>query len=317
MLRLIVSRLLFLLPVLFLVTFGTMMLLDMIPGHPAFALYGDTATPEQVALITQQLNLDRPLPVRYVLWVGDIVTGDFGSSLRTRQSVSQEIANRLPITAQIAVMSLGMSVLFAIPLGTYAAYRRNRLADRSIQLFNSVSISSPAFLTGVFLAYFFAVRWQVFPVTGWRYISDGVAQNLRYAFLPALTIALGQTAILARLLRTDMVGVLQEDYILAARSSGLSNRYVLLRHALRPASFSLLTLLGLAIGNVLAGSVIVEYLFSLPGIGTLLLASIQTRDYVMLQGVVAFIAITYVVVNTLVDIGYAILDPRIHRAGAR
>lgn len=317
MLKLILNKVLFVIPVLFLVTFGTMMLLDLVPGHPAYALYGDAATPEQVALITDQLNLDEPLPVRYLMWVGDIFTGDFGTSFRTRQPVAEEIMNRLPITVEIAVLSLGMAVLLAIPLGTYAAYKRNTMADRGIQLFNSINISSPSFLTGVLLSYFFAVKFQIFPVTGWRPISDGLAENLKYAFLPALTIALAQTAILARLLRTDMVGVLQEDYILAARSSGMSNRYVLFRHALRPASFSLLTLLGLAIGNVLAGSVIVEYLFGLPGIGTLLLASIQTRDIVMLQGVVAFVSITYVLINTLVDISYAIIDPRLHATGGR
>lgn len=315
--KLILSKVLFLLPVLVLVTFGTMVLLDLVPGHPAYALYGDATTPEQVQLVTKQLHLDQPLPVRYLMWVGDVFSGDLGTSFRTRQPVTEEILNRLPITLQITVMSLSLSLILAIPLGTYAAYRRNRAADRVIQLFNSVSISSPGFLTGVFLAYLLAVKWQVFPVTGWRPISDGIGPNLKYAFLPALTIALPQTAILARLLRTDMVGVLQEDYILAARSSGLSNRYVLFRHALRPASFSLLTLLGLALGNILAGSVIVEYLFGLPGIGTLLLASIEKRDFVMLQGVVAFVAINYVIVNTLVDVAYSIVDPRLQRSGAR
>jgi peptide/nickel transport system permease protein len=248
---------------------------------------------------------------RYVNWLGNLASGDFGRSIITRQPVGEAIQERYPVTLEIAFLALVMALAISIPAGVYSAYRRGRLFDKGANVTGAVLIATPAFMSGLFLAYFFAVKWKVFPVSGWVPLEDGIADNLNHAFLPALTLALGLVAVFQRLVRSDMQGILQEEYIAAANARGLSARYILFRHALKPASFSLLTLAGLALATLMGGAVIVEQLFGLPGLGSLLLGAIQTKDLAMVQGVVLFVATVYVVLNAVVDTLYAFLDPRV------
>jgi peptide/nickel transport system permease protein len=311
MLRTIAGRLVRLLPVLLLVSLGTALLLDLVPGDPAIALLGETATPEQIARVRADLRLDEPLLTRYLAWLGEVVRGDFGSSLRTGQPLTEAILDRLPVTAQLTLMAVLMALAVAVPLGIYTALHADGRVDRAMNLLNGAFIASPAFLTGLLLSYFLAVRAGAFPTTGWVRIGEDPGGNLQAAFLPALTLAIAEIAVFSRLLRADMIAVLQEDYILNARSRGLPTRYILLRHAFRPSSFSLLTLFGLSLGRLISGAVIVEVLFALPGLGQLLVQAILSRDFLVVQGLVLFIAVTYVLINTLVDLTYELLDPRV------
>jgi peptide/nickel transport system permease protein len=310
-LRIFFAKLLQTIPVLLLVTLATTFLLDLTPGDPARYVLGEEATEEQVQVVREQLGVDKPVTERYLEWVGNLLQGDFGRSYVSQQSVSEAIKERYPVMLEISLLALVMALAAAIPAGVYSAYRRGRIFDRTANVTGAVLIASPAFMTGLFLAYLFAVKWRIFPVTGWVPIEEDLFDNLWHAFLPAFTLALGLVAVFQRLVRSDMQSILQEEYIAAANARGLSARYILFRHALKPASFSLLTLAGLSLALLLGGAVIVEQLFGLPGLGSLMLAAIQAKDLAMVQGVVLFIATVYVVLNAIVDALYAFLDPRI------
>jgi peptide/nickel transport system permease protein len=310
-LRIFALKLLQTIPVLLLVTLMTTLIISLTPGDPARLIVGDEAPESQVKLVQHQLGLDEPVYERYTDWLSNLLSGNFGKSIITQQSVSEAISERYPVTLEIAFLGLIMALAIAIPSGVYSAYRRGRIFDKTANVTGAVLIASPAFMSGLFLAYFFAVKWRLFPVSGWVPLEDGLADNLEHAFLPAFTLALGLVAIFQRLVRSDMQGILQEEYIAAANARGLSARYILFRHALKPASFSLLTLAGVSLAFLLGGAVIVEQLFALPGLGSLLLQAIQTKDFAMVQGVVLFIASVYVILNALVDTLYAFLDPRV------
>jgi peptide/nickel transport system permease protein len=309
-------KLLHIVPVLLLVSLATLLMLHLTPGDPAYAILGDQATPDQVQQVHKDLGLDRPFLVQYGDWIGKVARGDFGTSLRTNQAVLEAIKERLPVTLELAILALGMALAVAIPLGMYAAYRADSRFDRAASVIASLFISSPAFLTGLFLVFLLSVKYHVFPVTGWTKLGEDALDNLHHAFLPALALALGEIAIFMRLLRSDMISTLQEDYILSARAKGLPTRRILVRHALRPSSFSLVTLAGLSLGRLVGGAVIIETLFALPGLGQLLIQAIIAKDLVMVQGVVMFVALMYVLINTAVDILYSFLDPRVRTARA-
>jgi len=293
-----------------------MLLIDLTPGDPAATILGDNATPAQIHELRAQLGLDRPLPVRYASWIGNIVQGDFGRSIRTQQPVLDAITERLPVTIELALLALVMALAVVIPAALYTAYRAGSRADRLGNVVSSSLLSLPSFLTALLLVYLLALRFPVFPVTGWVPFTDDPLENLRSAFLPALTLALTEMAVLTRVLRSDLIATLQEDFILSAKAKGLPTWYVLLRHALRPSSFSLVTLAGLSLGRLIGGAVIVETLFALPGIGQLLVNAILGKDAVTVQGVVLFVALVYVGLNLLTDVLYTVLDPRTRAAKA-
>jgi len=310
-LGLLLQKLAHIILVLLLVSLITMLMVDLSPGDSAYSILGENATPEQVAQVNKKLGLNDPLQVRWARWVNDTVHGDLGRSVRTGQSVTDALRERLPVTAELAFLALFFSLLIAIPVGVYTAYRSDRWLDRTTGVATSLLISSPAFLTGVLLSYLFAVKFHIFPVTGWVKLTENLGENLKSAFLPALTLALTEIAVFTRLVRADMIATLQDNFILTARAKGLSDRYILMRHAFRPSSFSLLTLSALSLGRLIGGAVIVENVFAIPGIGSLLVSSIIAGDLVMVQGTVLFVAIVYVVVNALVDVAYGFLEPRV------
>lgn len=311
MLRFVGRYALHALVVLGIVTFVTTLLLDLTPGDPALQILGEGATPEQLENLRQQLNLDQPVVVRYLSWLTGAVQGDLGTSPINHQPVLAQILSRIPVTLELAVVALTMSLIIAVPIGILTAARAGKAVDEGWSLISSILISMPYFVTALVLVLVFGVGLGVFPTLGWAPLSAGLAENLRYVFLPALTLSLLEIPVFSRLLRADMVATLDRDFILSARARGMSSAYVLFRHALRPSSFSLLTLAGLSLGRLIGGAIIVEYIFSLPGLGQLMLNAINTKDLVTVQGVVLFITVSYVVINAMVDILYGYIDPRV------
>lgn len=299
--------------VVLLVTMAAVALLSLAPGSVAQIILGENATPEAVAALNAKLGLDQSLWSQYLSWLGSAVQGDLGTSPLTGQPVSTAIVERLPVTLQLAVMALAIALVVAIALAVVSAAREGTTLDRGINALSSAFLAVPAFIAGPVLIYLFALQLGWFPVSGWSRIGDGLADNLRSAIMPAVAIALIEIAAFHRLLRADLIGTLREDFVGAAKAKGMSASYVMFRHALRPSSFSLITLAGLSLGRLIGGTVIVETLFSLPGLGQLLVSSIISRDVIMVQGIVAFIAVVYVVVNTAVDLSYRYLDPRIRK----
>ncbi|MBC7304134.1 MAG: ABC transporter permease [Nocardia sp.] len=300
--------------VVLLVTMAVVALLSFAPGSVAQVILGEAATPEAVAALNRELGLDRPWWAQYVSWVGNAVQGDLGTSPLSGQSVTAAIGERLPVTLQLAGMALVIALVVAVLLAVVSAARAGTMADRGITAFSSVLLSIPAFVAGPVLIYFCAVELGWFPVTGWNRIGDGLGDNLRAALLPAIAMSLMEIAAFHRLLRTDLISTLREDFVGAARAKGMSEWYVMLRHALRPSSFSLITLAGINLGRLIGGTVIVESLFSLPGLGQLLASSIVSRDLITVQGIVVVIAVVYVAVNITVDVSYELIDPRVRKA---
>ena len=298
----------------------TFLMTSLLPGDPALQILGaENATPEAIAAVRSELNLDDPLPVRYLHWIGDALTGDFGRSYRTNEPVSQAIIERLPVTAEIGILAIAIALAIAIPVGMLSAYRAGTRTDKVISSTSFGLLAVPNFMVAILLILVFAVWLGVLPATGWVNFTDNPVQNLRSALLPALSLAVAEMAVYTRLLRTDMIATLQQDFVTMARVKGVSNRRILFRHALRPSSFSLLTVAGVQVGAIIGGSVVIETLFAVPGVGRLLLEAVLVRDLLMVQGVALVIAVSYVVVNFTVDILYSYLDPRIShgRSAAR
>jgi peptide/nickel transport system permease protein len=299
---------------LFAVTFLTFLMVALLPGDPVDTILGTgPRAPGIEDQIREDLNLDDPFFVRYVAWLGDAATGDLGTSYITDQPVADTIKQRLPVTAQLAIMSIMISVAVAIPVGILGAYKQGKWPDTVTSAGVQVALSIPNFIFGIFLIWLFAVQLNWLPASNWNRFSDGIADNMRTAILPTVSLALAQMALFSRLVRSDMMATLRENYILSARAKGLSDRYILFRHALRPSSLSLMTIVGISFGALLGGTVIIESLFGLPGLGFSLIAAINGRDILVIQGITVFIAAMFVVINTIVDLLYAVLDPRIRR----
>ena len=311
-------KLLHLIPIIFAVTLLSFLSVNLLPGDVAETIAGigtDNAVMDEAVVkdIREDLGLDRPVVVRYLSWLGDAVRGELGKSYQTGQSVSEAIALRLPITIQLLVMAQLLAILFAIPAGIFAAYRVGKLPDRAITTLAFGFLAAPSFIIAISLAFFFAVLLNWFPATGYVAFSEDLIGNIQSFTLPALALALIEWPILCRVLRNDLIETLQEDFISLAKAKGLGPLHILFRHALRPSSFTLITIVGIQMGNLISGAVIVESIFALPGLGSLLVASIHSREILMVQGIVALMAIAYVAINLLVDILYGALDPRILR----
>ncbi len=315
--KILVTRLARLLATLFAVTLLSFLMVSLLPGDPATAVLGQEGIQNEALLeeVRADLGLNDPLPVRYVNWLGRAVQGDLGESYINRgQSVSDTIKDRLPVTAQLAFMAIFIAVVLAIPIGVIGAYRQGRWEDQATSAGVQVALSVPNFITGIMLIWFFAVQLKWLPASNWNRIGDkGLIENLRTAILPATALALTQMAIFSRLIRSDMIATLQENFVLSAKAKGLSDRYILFRHALRPSSLSLATIVGINFGALLGGTVVIETLFAIPGLGFRLINAINQRDILVIQGITVFVAVAYVVINTVVDLFYSVLDPRIRR----
>jgi peptide/nickel transport system permease protein len=309
----ILRRLVLALPVLLGITVVVFLLVRLIPGDVIDAMLGTEASlrPEVREQLRKTLGLDRPLHVQYVTWLADIVRGDLGRSLRTGQPIVDNLSGKLPITLELAVLSIVMSLIIAIPLGVISALRRNSSSDFVVRLLGTAGLSLPNFWLATMLIliasrYF---RWGAALI----YVSpfEDLIENLKQMLLPSLALALGLTAVVMRMTRSSLLEVLSQDYIRTARAKGLLERGVLYRHALRNALLPIVTIVGIQTGHLLGGAVIIEQIFGLPGLGWFLLNAIYQRDYPAVQAGVLILAIIFVVTNLVVDLLYAILDPRI------
>jgi ABC-type dipeptide/oligopeptide/nickel transport system permease component len=303
MLRYLIRRMLLTIPVLLGVATLVFSLIHFIPGDPAQAMLGETAAPEDVALLRARLALDRPLLVQYGSFLQGLARGDLGVSLRNDQPVLQQIVERMPATAELAFAAMAVAVLIALPLGIIAAVWKGTAVDHGAMTLSLVGISVPNFWLGPLLAIVFAVELGWLPVGG--------RGTLAHLVLPAVTLGAALAAILARMTRASLLEELREPYVLAARAKGVSRTRAVLHHAFRNSLIPIVTILGLQFGVVLTGAVITETIFAWPGIGRLLIQSISFRDYPTVQGCVLLIAVTYVGVNLVTDLTYGFLDPRI------
>jgi peptide/nickel transport system permease protein len=307
----IVRRVFFMVPVALLVAFATFMLIHLIPGDPARTLLGEDATPQLVTALDHQLGLDRPLQVQFGLWLWQALHGNLGMSIRLQQPVLQAIWQRVPVTAELGGASLLFSLVLALPLGVIAATRRNGSADWVVNISSLLGIAIPGFVLGFVLILVFAVFLRLVPPGGYVPFAEDPLGNLRDLVLPMVTLAAGTVAVNLRQIRASMLEVLHQDYVRTARAKGLRPRRVYYVHALRNALMPLLTIVGLQVGAILSGAVVIETIFLWPGVGLLAVDSIQGKDYPVVQGVVLLAALSYMLVNLLVDISYGILDPRI------
>lgn len=314
MLRFVGRRLLSLVPVLFGVALLTFLIASLLPGDLATVLLAEDATPENLAALRSELGLDRPIAERFVHWIAQVVSGDLGRSFRTGQTVVEAIGERLPVSVQLMLMAQAGALVVAVPLAIACAVNQGGRLDRFATSAAFASLSVPSILSAILLIWVFAVYLQWLPATGYVPFTEDPLANLRAMLLPALTLASAEWPVMMRVLRSDLISTLQEDYITMARAKGLRPARVLLVHALKPSSLTIVTVTGLNIGRLLGGAIIVETIFALPGLGRLLVGSIFARELIVLQGVVLFVAAAFVFVNLAVDVVYAALDPRIRRA---
>ncbi len=309
----IAKRLLSAIPVLMGITVIVFSIMALIPGDPATAILGSYATPENVAELNRDLGLDRPAPVRYFIWLGNMLQGDFGRSFSLNRPVIDEVLDRFSATLVLAGTSFVLCALLGILAGVVSAARQYGLADKAITFAVLLGISIPSFFLGMMMILFFAVRLQWLPVSGMYaiYGGGGLVDLLRHLAMPAIALSVVATGVIARLSRSAMLEVLRQDFIRTARAKGVGERRVIWRHALRAAMVSIIPVLGIQAGFVLSGAVYIEIVFQWPGVGRMLVDAILTRDILLVQGGVVFVAACYVMFNIAVDVAQSLLDPRI------
>jgi len=300
-----------LIPVIIMVGIITFLLIRLIPGDPAAQMLGLDATPKEIEVLRHEMGLDQPIYKQFIIWGGNVVQGNLGHSIFLNQPVSEAIVEHLECTISLAILALTYSVLVALPIGVVAAVKQNAWQDKVVMTFALFGVSAPSFWLGLMAIFVFAVHLGWFPSQGYEMLEDGVGRWLWFITLPALSLGVQTAALIARMTRSSLLEVLRQDYIRTARAKGLMERKVVFKHALKNGLIPVLTVVGMTLGTLLSGAVITETVFSLPGIGQLVITAIRNRDYPMVQGVIMFIAIVYVLSNLLVDILYGWLDPRI------
>lgn len=307
----LIRRIIFIIPVALIVCLMTFMIIHLIPGDPARVLLGEEATPQTVAALNKQLGLDQPLPTQFGLWFWQALHGNLGDSIQLQQPVIQAIVQRVPVTAELGLISLLYSLAIAVPLGIYAATHRNTWIDWVVNVLSLLGTAIPGFVLGLLLILFFAVFIRIFPPGGYVPFSDDPLGNIRDLILPVITLGTAAVAGNMRQIRASMIEALSQDYVRTARAKGLPNRKVYYIHALRNAVLPVVTIVGLQVGSIIAGAFIVETIFLWPGVGQLAVNSILSKDYPVVQGVVLMAALSYMTANLLVDVSYVFLDPRI------
>jgi peptide/nickel transport system permease protein len=312
----VARRLLYLVPVLIAVSLLTFSIASLLPGDLAMTILADQATPENLAGLRRDMGLDQPVWQRYFIWLGHMLQGDFGRSFRTGQTVLQALAERLPVSIELMLLAQLGALTLGVPLAIVCAARSGGPFDRFMTGSAFAMLSVPTFLSAILLIYLFAVELRWLPATGYVPFTEDPLGNLRFFVLPSLTLALAEWPGIMRILRSDMIATLQEDYISLAKAKGLTPARILFVHALKPSSLTLVTITGINIGRLIGGALIVETIFALPGIGRLLVGAILTRDLIILQGVVLLVAAGFVIINFIVDLLYAVLDPRIRHGHA-
>jgi len=314
MLRFVANRLVQLVVICFLISIFAFLLVHLLPGDPAKTILGPNDTPANHAILLKQLGLNKGLVSQYVTWITNIFHGNLGASFLTKETVTNILSVAAPITFELIVVSQILALIVAIPMALLAALRPNRAFDKVATTSTFGMLSLPTFVAGPLLVLLFAVTLKWVPATGFDRLSQGLGANLKSVILPSVALAIGSVTVYYRLLRADLIATLQEDFVTMARSKGLSTRYILVRHVMRPSSFSLLAGAGISIGTLFTGAFVVEILFQLPGIGYQLVNGIYANDYLVVQGMALVAAVAFVVVNFAVDFLLTILDPRVRRA---
>jgi peptide/nickel transport system permease protein len=311
LLKLIVVRVLALVPMLLALSMLSFALVHVIPGDPALVMMGGEGTTQAVEELRHQLGLDRPLHVRYLEWLGKIARGDLGESLYNRTRVSEELLWRMPTTLSLVTLALLFSIAIGVPAGLLSAAFRNSWIDHAARLLTLISLSLPSFWLGLMLIILFSLWLDLLPIVGYEPITRGFSKAIPFLILPSLSLGAYLAALLTRLTRSSMLEVLSQDYVRTARAKGLRDRVVLVRHALRNALIPIVTVIGINVGILLGGSAVIETVFVLPGEGQLVVRSLYNRDLPVIQGLILYVAVIYVLVNLLVDIVYTYLDPRL------
>ena len=313
MLRFVFGRILAVLPVLFVVSVVVFLILRLAPGDPAAVIAGNSATSADIAQIRAKLGLDRPLWAQYGIWVGQVLQGDLGYSYFLNKPVIELIAQRLEPTAALATGTIALAVALAVPLGTLAAWRMGGWVDRALSMLSVAGFSVPVFVTGYVLIYLFSIRLEWLPVQGYRGWAEagGIGAWARHLILPWVALSIIYVALIARVTRASVSEALTEDYIRTARAKGLGEHLVLMRHALRNAAIPIVTVIGIGVALLIGGVVVTETVFAIPGLGSLTVDVVLNRDFPVIQGLVLFFAVSYVLINLLVDLSYLVLDPRI------
>lgn len=307
----ITRRLITLVVQLFFVAVLVFLMLRLVPGDPARGILGETATEEQIAEMRRQLGIDRPLIEQFVDWFGGVLQLDLGESIISGRSVSGDIADRIMNSLELIVLSVVLSLLIAIPLGTIAAIRSNRIADFALSSLAMLGLSLPSFVIGTVFVLVFGLVLGWLPQSRFVAWGDDPIAHLKLLILPGTTLAIGNAAVILRMTRSSMLEVLRQDYVRTARAKGLTESRVIRAHTLRNAINPVISIVGLEVATLLGGMVIVEQVFNWPGLSTLLMSGVLSRDYPVVQGVVLVIAALTIVINVVVDILYAVLDPRI------
>jgi peptide/nickel transport system permease protein len=311
MARFLITRTLSAIPTLLIVSLTIFVLMRMIPGDPATLMLGDLAQPGQVEAMKQKMGLDQPVIVQYFIWLGNVLTGDFGTSISTREPVLPLIWDRFLVSANIVLLSVFLAAIIAVPAGMIAAWRQDKLSDISVIAVATVLLSIPSFWLGLMLLLVFGLWLGWLPIVGYVPFSRDFAQAAIYIILPVATLVLAESGSIARMARASTIEVSRMEYIAHARAKGLSESAVMWRHAFKNAFAPTWTLIGLILGSLLANIAVIETVFTIPGLGRLLVDGIYARDYPVVQGCMLYIAAMYVVVNLVVDLVYPLLDPRV------
>jgi peptide/nickel transport system permease protein len=321
----VLKRLIQIVPTILMITLVVFLMMQSIPGDPVVALLGDAYTEEDAVRVREAYGLDRPVLVQYLIWLGKVVQGDWGTSILSGRPVLDDVLLRLPVTLELIALSMAVALVIAIPAAIIGALRQNTWADYTATSAAMIGVSIPEFFLGVLLLMVFSVGLQgLLPSSGWVYLPGTCPSlvcgssfwgNFQHVLMPALALGVGRAAILTRLLRASMLEVIRTEYVTTARAKGLGERRVVLKHALKNALIPAVTVMGLQVGFLIGGAIVVETLFAMPGIGTFGIDAIIARDYQQVQGFALLTAFAFVVINLLVDLTYTFLDPRI-RYGA-
>ena len=314
MFRLITRRLTQIIPVLLVMSLAVFALTDLLPGDPTITVLGENATPQQREALRRDMGLDQSAPLRYVDWMARTVTGDFGRSLRTREPVTAMIAARLPVTVQLTLFSMLVAVLIGVPAGVLAALKRNTVVDLLVSITALTGMALPFFWAGILLIRLFSIKLGWLPPSGYVPFWTNPGRNLLLMILPSLTVGGAMAGLIMRQTRSAMLQTLSQDFVRTARAKGVPEREVVIRHALRSALLPVVTVIGLQSGALIGGAVVTETIFSLPGLGTMIVDGIFQRDFAVIQGALLTVVLAVVVVNLLTDLTYGLLDRRVRFA---
>jgi len=311
MLKYTIRRLLTIIPVLWLVSAMVFVLIHLVPGDPVLVILGAAAKPEQVEMMRQRLGLDQPIIIQYWDWMIALLQGDLGASILSDEPVTRLILERMPITISVAAVALFLSLAISLPAGIIAALRHNTYTDYFFMILVILAMSIPSFWLALLLMMLFSFQLNLLPVMGWISIFDNFWSGIQYLILPSVSLAFIMAAIVSRMTRSSMLEVLREDYIVTALAKGTPKRFIVFKHALKNAFAPVMTIIGFQIGFLLGGTVVIEDVYSIPGVGRLILGAIANRDYPVVQGCILMVTSIVVFVNAAVDVAYAYFDPRV------